>query len=72
VQVSADRKSAGFMRSYPNWIPLGPSAVRRIADAVRPFEFERVYGAWWDRAILADGKAAVESSVERTLRWLAE
>ncbi len=72
VQVSADRKTAGFMRSYPNWIPLGPRGVQRIADAVAPFAFERVYGAWWDRAITADGKAAVERSVARTLRWLAD
>ena len=72
VQVAADRRTAGFMRSYPNWIPLGPAAVRRIAGAVAPFAFERVYGAWWDRAIPADGKAAVERSVARTLRWLAD
>ncbi len=72
VQVSADRKTAGFMRSYPNWIPLGPKAVQRIADAVAPFAFERVYGAWWDRAIMADGKAAVDRSVTRALQWLAD
>jgi hypothetical protein len=72
VQVSADRATAGFMRSYPNFIPLGPATVRRIGEAVRPFAFERVYGAWWDRAISADGKAAVERSVARALRWLAE
>ena len=72
VQVSADRKTAGFMRSYPNWIPLGPAGVQRIADAQAPFAYQRVYGAWWDRAIMADGKPAVERSVARTLRWLAE
>lgn len=71
IQVAADRRTAGFMRSYPNWIPLGPAGVRRIAEAVAPFEFERVYGAWWDRAILADGKQAVARSVERALHWLA-
>ena len=71
IQVAADRRTAGFMRSYPNWIPLGPAGVRRIADAVAPFAYERVYGAWWDRAILADGRVAVARSVERALRWLA-
>lgn len=71
VQVAADGKTAGFMRSYPNWIPLGPAAIRRIAAAVEPFAFERVYGAWWDRVIRADGKAAVAQSVARALRWLA-
>jgi glyoxylase-like metal-dependent hydrolase (beta-lactamase superfamily II) len=72
VQVSADRATAGFMRSYPNWIPLGPNGVRRIADAVAPYAYERVYGAWWDRCIMADGKAAVERSVTRALKWLAD
>jgi hypothetical protein len=72
VQVAADRKSAGFMRSYPNWIPLGPAAIRRIADAVAPYPYERVYGAWWDRIITSDGKQAVARSVERALRWLAD
>ena len=72
IQVAADRQTAGFMRSYPNWIPLGPAGVRRIAEAVAPFAYQRVYGAWWDRAILADGKAAVARSVERALRWLAD
>lgn len=72
VQVSPDRATVGFMRSYPNFIPLGPGTVQRIADAVRPFAFERVYGAWWDRCIMADGKAAVERSVARALQWLAE
>ena len=70
IQVAMDRKSAGFMHSYPNWIPLGPRAVRRIADAVAPFAYARVYGAWWDRAIRADGRQAVARSVARTLRWL--
>jgi glyoxylase-like metal-dependent hydrolase (beta-lactamase superfamily II) len=70
IQVAADRRSAGFMRSYPNWIPLGPDAVRRIAAAVAPFAYERVYGAWWDRVIPADGKEAVARSVARTLRFL--
>jgi glyoxylase-like metal-dependent hydrolase (beta-lactamase superfamily II) len=70
IQVAADCRTVGFMRSYPNWLPLGPAAVRRIAAAVEPFAFERVYGAWWDRVIAADGKEAVARSVARTLRWL--
>jgi hypothetical protein len=72
VQVAADQKSAGFMHSYPNWIPLGASTVRGIARAIEPYPFERVYGAWWDRVIAADGKAAVARSVERYLRWIAD
>ncbi|MBN9510497.1 MAG: MBL fold metallo-hydrolase [Alphaproteobacteria bacterium] len=72
IHVAADGKSAGFMRSYPNYIPLGAAAVARIGAAVAPFAFERVYGAWFDRVIAQDGKAAVERSVARALRWLRE
>jgi glyoxylase-like metal-dependent hydrolase (beta-lactamase superfamily II) len=72
VQVGADRKTAGFMRSYPNWLPLGPAGVRRIAAALEPYPYERVYGPFWDRVIMADGKAAVARSVTRALRWLAD
>jgi hypothetical protein len=72
VQVAADRKTAGFMRSYPNWIPLGPKAVRRIADALEPFAFDRVYGPFTDRVIAVDGQDAVARSVVRALKWLAD
>jgi hypothetical protein len=53
------------MYSFPNQIPLPAAAVRRIAAAVEPYPFERVYGAWWDKVIDLDGKAAVQRSVER-------
>src|SRR5262245_4734258 len=48
LQVTADRQHVSFMYSYPNWIPLGGHAVRRIAEAVGPLAFERIYGAFRD------------------------
>lgn len=65
IQVVSDRRWVSFMYSYPNLIPLPAAAVRRIVAAVEPFAFERIYGAWWDRAIEADAKAAVARSAER-------
>ena len=56
----ADRKHVSFMYSYPNYIPLPASAVERIVQAVEPFEYDRVYGAFWDTVIERDGKAAVK------------
>ena len=53
------------MYSYPNYIPLPASAIERIMTAVEPFEFDRVYGAFWDMVIERDGKAAVKRSAER-------
>ena len=72
LQVCADRRHVSFMYSYPNYIPLPAPAVRAVARAVEPFSYERVYGAWWDRVIAADGKAAVGRSVERYLRAVGQ
>lgn len=71
LQVVADRKHLGFMRSYPNYIPLGAAAVGKVADRVRPHAFEAIYGAFWDRVIAQDGHRVLESSVARHIEWLA-
>ena len=67
VQVIPDRRFVSFMQSYPNLIPLPAQAIQRIADALAPFDFERIYGAWWDRVVPHDGKGAVVRSAERYL-----
>jgi glyoxylase-like metal-dependent hydrolase (beta-lactamase superfamily II) len=72
LQVVADRKRVSFMYSYPNYIPLPAATVRRMAAAVEPLAFERVYGAFWDRVIARDGKTAVRESTQRYLRALGE
>src|SRR5207249_3367949 len=51
IQVIPDQGWVSFMYSYPNLIPLSAAAVRRIVDAVEPFEFERLYGGWWKRVV---------------------
>ena len=35
-----------FMWSYPNMIPLAPTALKGIWDAVSPFEFETTFGGF--------------------------
>jgi glyoxylase-like metal-dependent hydrolase (beta-lactamase superfamily II) len=72
IQVAPDRRWVSFMRSYPNYIPLPASAVRRIIDAIEPFDFDRLYGAWPQFEILHDAKGAVKRSAERYLRALEE
>ena len=72
IQVVADRRWVSFMRSYPNYIPLPASAVRRIVEAVEPFAFDRIYGAWPNYEILSDAKGAVRRSAERYVRALEE
>ncbi|HEU0079622.1 MAG TPA: hypothetical protein VFQ76_18335 [Longimicrobiaceae bacterium] len=67
LQVVPDRRWVGFMRSYPNLIPLDAASVERIVAALEPFEYDRVYGAWWDLHVEADAKAAVARSAARYL-----
>jgi glyoxylase-like metal-dependent hydrolase (beta-lactamase superfamily II) len=74
IQVVPDRNHVSFMYSYPNYIPLPASAIERIVKAVEPFEYDRIYGAFWDMVIEQDGKEAVKRSAERYLRaigWFA-
>lgn len=46
VMVAQDRRQVTFMYSFPNYIPLNATAVRRIADALTPYDFDDIYGAW--------------------------
>jgi len=71
IQVVPDTRWVSFMYSYPNLIPLPAAEVRRIADAVRPLAFDRVYGAWWGLNVLADARGAVLRSADRYVAALA-
>jgi glyoxylase-like metal-dependent hydrolase (beta-lactamase superfamily II) len=72
LTVVSDRRYVSFMYSYPNLIPLPASTVRRIADRVAAYSFDRIYGAWWDRRILEDAAAAVQRSAARYIAALSE
>jgi len=67
VMVAQDRRSVSFMYSFPNLIPLGPSAIHGILEVLGPFDYERIYSGWWGKNIEAGGKEAVRSSAERYL-----
>jgi glyoxylase-like metal-dependent hydrolase (beta-lactamase superfamily II) len=71
AQVTMDRRFVSFMYSYPNYMPLNAAAVRRIAAAVDPLAFDRIYGAWWGRNIASGAKAAFAASVARYLAAIA-
>lgn len=68
MQVAADRRHVGFMRSYPNLVPLSVRKVKAIAEAVRPYRFESIYGAFAGRTMRSDGREAVERSLARYIR----
>jgi glyoxylase-like metal-dependent hydrolase (beta-lactamase superfamily II) len=68
LTVVSDRRYVSFMRSYPNLIPLNRSAIFRILKSLEPYRFERIYGAWFDRVVQAQGKHSVWASADRYLK----
>jgi hypothetical protein len=44
--------------------------VRTIDQRVQPWPFEAIYGAFWDRIIASEAKAAVTASVNRHITLL--
>jgi glyoxylase-like metal-dependent hydrolase (beta-lactamase superfamily II) len=68
VQVIPDRRWVSFMYSYPNLVPLGEAAVRRIVEALEPFPFDSIHGAWWGRVVEDDGSEIVRRSADRYIR----
>jgi len=65
VQVLPNRNFVSFMRSYPNFFPLSAPAVERIGALLKPYPFNIIYGAWFDRIVPSDGKAVFERSIAR-------
>ncbi|MGA7910754.1 MAG: MBL fold metallo-hydrolase [Candidatus Dormiibacterota bacterium] len=70
VQVAQDRRWVSFMYSYPNYVPLSAARVDRMVASLEPFDFDRIYGAWWDRNVESDAKHALLRSAERYKRHL--
>ncbi len=67
-----------FMYSYPNLIPLGPTAIERISRTVEGLTFERIYGGLMygsggSRAIVeSNARDVVLRSAERYLKHIRE
>jgi hypothetical protein len=53
------------MRSYPNFIPLSQREVEHIGAALAPYDFDAIYGHYFDRVIPKDGKQVLEKSIAR-------
>jgi hypothetical protein len=37
---------------------------------VEPYKFDRIYGGWWERIVGRNGKAAIQKSADRYIRWI--
>lgn len=70
VQVAADLNRVSFLWSYPNMMPLAATTVRRIADTLKPWPFDRIYGAFPGRQVMAGGARAVQQSAARYIELL--
>jgi hypothetical protein len=51
---------------------LNAASIRRIARAVAPLAFDRIYGGWWGRNIGAGAKIAFDASVRRYLAAISD
>ncbi len=51
-------------------MPLAASTVRRIAETLAPWRFERIYGAFPGRQVMAGGARVVERSATRYIELL--
>jgi len=69
--VAADRAHVTFMRSYPNFLPLPAERVKAIANALAPFEFDKLFGNFFESVIESGAKQAFGRSVERYLAAIA-
>jgi glyoxylase-like metal-dependent hydrolase (beta-lactamase superfamily II) len=72
IAVGEDRMSLSFMYSFPNFIPLNATSVRRIVAAVEPFQFDAIYGAFFGRNVTSGAKVALRRSAERYIAAISE
>jgi len=69
VFPNPDGWSLGFMRSYPNKIPLSAGTVRRVADALDRLSFDSIVGNF-DNTIASGGKDSLRRSADRHIAWV--
>lgn len=65
IQVAADVRRVSFLWSYPNMMPLSASEVLRIGDALEPWRYERIYGAFVGKDVKGDARNVVARSIAR-------
>jgi glyoxylase-like metal-dependent hydrolase (beta-lactamase superfamily II) len=69
VFPNPDRRTVGFLRSYPNLLPLSAAVVQRMAETLAALDFDRIYGLFTN-SIDTDGQAAVQRSAARHAAWV--
>lgn len=72
ITVAADPHWVSFMYSYPNIIPLPASEIQRIRDGAIHYNFDRIYGGWFQSIVRNDARNVVIKSADRYTRALAQ
>jgi hypothetical protein len=72
IMAVQDRNYVSFLYTYPNVIPLPARELCRGAAAVEPYAFEPISGAWWNRIVPRDAKAARRRSAARSITAIAQ
>jgi hypothetical protein len=72
VQVTPGARRVSFMWSYPNMMPLPAAEVRRVAERLAPWSYDRIYGAFAGQEVARDGPAIVARSAARYAEILEE
>jgi glyoxylase-like metal-dependent hydrolase (beta-lactamase superfamily II) len=71
VKVGWDCKSVSVMRSYPNLIPVGPTALDQVEARLAPLAYDRIYAAWPGHHILEGAPGVVKQSLTRYRQQIA-
>ena len=53
---------------FSELIPLSAPRVEGVVNALKPYKFDRIHGAFTDRTIWSDGKGVLERSAARYLK----
>ena len=67
INVEPDMKRVSFMYSYPNHIPLSARDIEIIKERMEGIPFERIFGAWYKRNIMKNGRAIFDASINQYL-----
>lgn len=67
ISVAMDSRYVSFLRSFPNYLPLGRASIERIVRVLDTVPFARLHGGWWHSTVRGDAKDALARSAARYL-----
>jgi hypothetical protein len=70
IFVTPGEDRVTFVWSAPNRLPLSEAAVAGVAEAVRPYRFDRIYGGWWTPVLRTGAWDTVQRSAARYIEHL--